>query len=82
MAGFVEKAAASRWSRPLHRRELRDRAHPGGEPRAVGSEIAEAALCGDVESHCENQVRHSRRTLHQRIGYAILEHVGHALRTR
>jgi hypothetical protein len=27
--GFVQKARASRRSRPLHRREFGDRAHPG-----------------------------------------------------
>jgi hypothetical protein len=49
---------------------------------AAGSEITETALCRDIESHCEAQVRHSWRALHQRISYTTLKYIGHALCTR
>jgi hypothetical protein len=39
---------------PLHRRELGHGAHPGGELRAAGSEIAEAAFARNIKSHGEN----------------------------
>ena len=47
-------SVASRWRRPLHRREFGHRAHPGGELRAAGSEIAEAAFARNIKSHGEN----------------------------
>ena len=49
---------------------------------AAGSEITETALRRDIESHCEAQVRHSWRALHQRISYTTLKYIGHALCTR
>ena len=49
---------------------------------AAGSEITEIALRRDIESHCETQVRHSWRALHQRISYMPLKYIGHALCTR
>ena len=50
--------------------------------RAANDEIAETALCRDVESHCEDQMRHVQRALHQWVGYAVLKYVGHTLGAR
>ena len=47
-------SVVSRWRRPLHRRDFGHRAHPGGELRAAGSEIAEAAFARNIKSHGEN----------------------------
>ena len=63
----------------MHRRELGHGAHPGSKLWAADSNISKAALCSDVESHCEGQVRHSRRPLHQRIGYTSLKFIRHTL---
>jgi hypothetical protein len=54
----------------------------GAAAGAAGSEITETALRRDIESHCEAQVRHSWRALHQRISYTTLKHIDHALCTR
>src|SRR5262249_13240461 len=73
-------SAASRWGRPLHRRELRHEMHPGCELRAAGGEVAEAAFARNIKSHSQNQLGHARRPLHQWIDHSSLKYVGHALR--
>src|SRR5215472_4005535 len=71
----------SRWSSLLHRRQFRDGEHPASELWTAIGEIAETALCRDVKSGCEGQVRHGRGSLHQRIGHTVFKYIGHALGT-
>src|SRR5262249_9555031 len=46
---------------------------------AAGSEIAEPAFARNIKSHSENQLRHVRLLLDQRIGHSSLEYIGHPL---
>ena len=71
--------SVARWSRLLHRRERGHGAHPAGEVRATGSEIAEPAFVRNIKSNGEDQLGHVRLLLDQRIGHSSFEHIGHTL---